>query len=546
MPWLAAQRIRVKLTLINVLTCTIALLLAGVINVAYNYYNYRAQKAEEITVQAELLAAGIVAALEFNDTKTAQEHLNPLAVNSEIDTAAVYTTKGLLFAKYSRSGALPPPSTVEPPGRRFDGNKLIITLPVMHDQRLAGSVYLQAITEPLMTRIARYGGIVLLAMIISLLITLPIAMRLHYAIANPVYARSLLEASLDPLVAINLEGKITDVNEATAKVTGLSRAELIGTEFSNYFTEPEKAKESYQLVFAQGFVTNYPLTIGRLDGKLTDVLYNASVYKDEHGKVLGVFAAARDVTAQKQAEEKIRLRTAELHAVNDELEAFSYSVSHDLRAPLRAIDGFSQALLEDYSNQLDEQGKNYLDRVRAATQRMGQLIDDMLTLSRITRAEMRRESVNLSAIANDVLEELQKEQPETKVEWHVEPKLVAEGDPQLLRVMLTNLLGNAWKYTGKTAGAKIEFGAKQNTDGVTDFFVRDNGAGFDMTYADKLFGAFQRLHTPDEFPGTGIGLATVQRIIHRHGGKVRGEGVPNQGATFYFSFPAKPKYGDIS
>ncbi|HSI25288.1 MAG TPA: ATP-binding protein [Methylotenera sp.] len=260
---------------------------------------------------------------------------------------------------------------------------------------------------------------------------------------------------------------------------------------------------------------------------------------------------------RRTAEEKLHLlnvelelhvahRTADLHAVNGELEAFSYSVSHDLRAPLRAIDGFSQALLEDYSNQLDDQGKNYLDRVRAATQRMGQLIDDMLTLSRITRAEMRHETGDLSAIANEVLEELQKDQPERKVEWHIEPELAAEGDPQLLRVMLTNLLGNAWKYTGKTAAAKIEFGAKQNTDGVMNFFVRDNGAGFDMTYADKLFGAFQRLHTSAEFPGTGIGLATVQRIIHRHGGQVRGEGVPNQGATFYFSFPDKSKYGDIS
>ena len=545
MHWLAGQRIRVKLTLINVLTCTIALLLAGAINVAYNYYAYRAQKVGEITAQAELLAAAVIASLEFDDPKAAQEHLNPLAVNSEIVTAAVYTTKGLLFAKYTRSGA-PPPSTVEPQGRRFEGNKLLITLPVLHDQRLVGSVYLQANTEPLMTRISRYGGIILLAMIISLLITLPIAMRLHYAIANPVYARSLLEASLDPLVAINPEGKITDVNEATAKATGLSRAELISTEFSNYFTEPEKAKESYQQVFAQGFVTDYPLTIGHLDGKLTDVLYNASVYKDERGKVLGVFAAARDVTAQKQAEEKIRLRTAELHAVNEELEAFSYSVSHDLRAPLRAIDGFSQALLEDYSNQLDAQGKGYLDRVRAATQRMGQLIDDMLTLSRITRAEMQHETVNLSAIANDVLEELQKDQLDRKVDWQVEPNLVAEGDPQLLRVLLTNLLGNAWKYTGKTAAAKIELGALSNADGTTDFFVRDNGAGFDMAYADKLFGAFQRLHTTAEFPGTGIGLATVQRIIHRHGGKVRGEGVPNQGATFYFSLPAYSKYGGVS
>jgi light-regulated signal transduction histidine kinase (bacteriophytochrome) len=159
---------------------------------------------------------------------------------------------------------------------------------------------------------------------------------------------------------------------------------------------------------------------------------------------------------------------------------------------------------------------------------------------------MRHTSVNLSAIADDVFEELQKDQPERKVDWHVEPKLVVEGDAPLLRVVLTNLLGNAWKYTGKTATAKIEFGAVTNADGATDFFVRDNGAGFDMAYAGKLFGAFQRLHTFTEFPGTGIGLATVQRIIRRHGGQVRGEGLPDKGATFYFSLPTKPRHGGVS
>jgi len=243
-------------------------------------------------------------------------------------------------------------------------------------------------------------------------------------------------------------------------------------------------------------------------------------------------------------ERRVTERTTELQAVNRELEAFSYSVSHDLRAPLRAIDGFSQALLEDYAERLDEQAKDYLNRVRAATQRMGYLIDDMLTLSRVTRVEMQRGTVDLSALAADVFAELQKSEPQRKVDWRIEPGLIAQGDAQLLRVALVNLLGNAWKFTGKTANAKIEFGAMRNapipnTQGAPDFapsfFVRDNGAGFDMTYAGKLFGAFQRLHLTSEFPGTGIGLATVQRIIHRHGGRVRAEGAVGKGATFYFS-----------
>jgi PAS domain S-box-containing protein len=262
----------------------------------------------------------------------------------------------------------------------------------------------------------------------------------------------------------------------------------------------------------------------------------------------GIFILSADITERKQAEMKIHQlnadlehrvieRTAELAAVNKELEAFSYSVSHDLRAPLRSIDGFSQALLDDYADRLDDQARDFLDRVRGATQRMGMLIDDMLTLSRVTRAEMRRETVDLGALAADVLEELQKSEPERKVEWHIEPGLAADGDTQLLRVALFNLLGNAWKFTGKTANTKIEFGAIRHANGNTEFFVRDNGAGFDMRYAGKLFGAFQRLHLTSEFQGTGVGLATVQRIVHRHGGQVRAEGVPGQGATFYFTLP---------
>ena len=267
---------------------------------------------------------------------------------------------------------------------------------------------------------------------------------------------------------------------------------------------------------------------------------------EENGKPRWLRGLMVDITASKQAEEDIRQfnvnlerrvleRTTELQAANQELESFSYSVSHDLRAPLRAIDGFSQAVLEDYADKLDDQARDYLNRVRTATQRMGHLIDDMLTLSRVTRAEMRRETVDLSALAADVLAELQKSEPLRRVDWHIESGLVAEGDAQLLRVALVNLLGNAWKFTGKTASAKIEFGAMRNADGMTKFFVRDNGAGYDMTHADKLFGAFQRLHLASDFPGTGIGLATVQRIIHRHGGRVWAEGAVGKGATFYFT-----------
>jgi PAS domain S-box-containing protein len=236
-----------------------------------------------------------------------------------------------------------------------------------------------------------------------------------------------------------------------------------------------------------------------------------------------------------ELERRVFKRTAQLEAANKELEAFSYSVSHDLRAPLRSIDGFSQALLEDYGDSLGSEAQHYLRRVRAGSQRMAELIDDLLTLSRMTRSEMRLESVNLSALVQTVGAELRQTDPEREVKFIIAPEVTVQADRQLMRVVLENLLGNAWKFTAKQAAACIEFGVWPQAGSQTVYFVRDDGAGFDMAYADKLFGAFQRLHTPAEFSGTGIGLATVQRIIHRHGGRVWAEGAVEEGATFYFT-----------
>lgn len=238
----------------------------------------------------------------------------------------------------------------------------------------------------------------------------------------------------------------------------------------------------------------------------------------------------REIAERKRMEEA-------LEAANKELEVFSYSVSHDLRAPLRTIDGFSQALIEDYPDRLDEQGRYYLERVRAGTQRMAELIDDILQLSRLTRTEMRFETVDISMLAESAIADLRRAEPLRQVEVSIQPDLMAEGDHNLLRIALVNLLANAWKFTGRQPEARIELGAMCDGD-VRVFFVRDNGVGFDMTYVNKLFGAFQRLHTTSEFPGTGIGLATVQRIIRRHGGRVWAEGAVNQGATFYFALPS--------
>ncbi len=237
-----------------------------------------------------------------------------------------------------------------------------------------------------------------------------------------------------------------------------------------------------------------------------------------------------------ELEERVRSRTMQLSLANRELEAFAYSVSHDLRTPLRAIDGFSRILMEKYSGLLDAKGSDYLQRTRAAAQRMAELIDDLLELSRLTRTEMRQTNVDLSAIVHEFRLQVQESQPDRAVNFIVQDGLVVRGDERLLRSALENLMGNAWKFTGKHEHALIEFGM-ETQQGEPVFLVRDNGAGFDMKYADKLFGAFQRLHSLTEFPGTGIGLAIAQRVIHRHGGSIWAEGAVDRGATFYFKFP---------
>jgi len=236
-------------------------------------------------------------------------------------------------------------------------------------------------------------------------------------------------------------------------------------------------------------------------------------------------------------ERLVAQRTAELTAANHELAAFAYSVSHDLRAPLRAIDAFSQALIEDFGAALEARAQDYLRRIRNNTVRMGQLIDDLLKLSRLTRAELHFETVDLTAMARQITTDLQRAESDRTVACTIEPGVIARGDPRLLRVLLENLLGNAWKYTSRHATARIEFG-RTTTDGETAYFVRDDGAGFDPTQADKLFRPFQRLHTTEEFEGAGVGLATAQRVVRRHGGQIWADAAPEQGATFFFTLSA--------
>ncbi|MEI6360826.1 MAG: PAS domain S-box protein [Actinomycetes bacterium] len=500
------------------------------------------------------------------------------------------------------------------------------------------------------------------------------------------YARSLLEASLDPLVTISPGGVITDVNAATVTATGVPRQALIGSDFAGYFTDPDQARAGYREAFAAGSVTDYPLAIRNVDGSVTDVLYNASVYRDPDGDVAGVFAAARDITERKAAqqalvageellravldtspdttirigadglvefvnhrvveisgipaerwigktfeemgypaelaqswdvhrrtvfttgepvtfefeidnaeghrwyetsvapefgpdgsvahviessrdvterksaeevvaresrhrmaaeaevrqlnavlEQRVEQRTDEIRRANAELEAFTYSVSHDLRSPLRAMSGFSEALLEEYSDTLDETGRGYAHRIEAASRQMAGLIDDLLQLSRVSRAVLHVEGVDVSAECATILEGLADRDPDRRVQVVIEPGMKARGDGPLLHTVLENLLDNAWKYTSKRPDACIEVGTETVTDAPFCLVVRDNGAGFDPAYSDKLFQPFQRLHSSSEFPGNGIGLASARRIVERHGGRIWAEAAVDEGATFRFT-----------
>lgn len=256
---------------------------------------------------------------------------------------------------------------------------------------------------------------------------------------------------------------------------------------------------------------------------------------DANGQPIKMTGTTQDITERMLAEEN-RMRTAKLQMANQELEAFSYSVSHDLRTPLRGIDAFGKLLAEEYRERLDENGQSYLDLILANTRRMIQLIDDLLEFSRVTSTQIRRTDVDLSDIAGNVIEELRRAEPERNVQFVAAPALTTHSDPRLMRIVLENLLRNAWKFTGKKDAARIEFGTTQK-DGQTVYFVQDNGAGFDMEFAGKLFGVFQRLHSDREFSGTGIGLAIVQRIINRHGGRIWAEAEVDKGATFYFTLP---------
>jgi signal transduction histidine kinase len=449
----------------------------------FDVRKYREESANDIASLAALKGLAAPAALEFADPNTAGEHLSALRAEPSIRAAALYNARGVLFASYLRPGIAREelPSLPEAREPTIEGDRIFTSQRIVHRGEIAGTVYLSA-DLGLHERVVNYVEISIGVAVVSVLMALWLASSLNASLTRPI------------VEIASVARRVVESRDYSVRARQLTEDEIgtLAIAFNDMLSEIERRTSELQA------------STRELD-RLNETL-----------------------------EKRVRDRTDQLEESNRQLEAFSYSVSHDLRAPLRAIDGFSQALIEDHGKDVSEGVHAYLSRIRGATLRMSQLIDDLLNLSRISRKVLSPEEVDLSAMGRQVLADLAQREPARKVRVEVWDGMVVHADARLLRVALENLLGNAWKFTGRTADAHIEFGILRDRDAST-WFVRDNGAGFDMRYAEKLFDAFQRLHGADEFPGTGIGLATVQRIVHRHGGRIWAHSEPNRGTTFYFT-----------
>ncbi len=347
------------------------------------------------------------------------------------------------------------------------------------------------------------------------------------------------------LLQAGADGTIHWANLAQLALLGYSREEFIGKNAADFHADKSEGREVIARLAHGEMLRDYQTTLRARDDSARIVLLSSNS-DIENGRVLRARLCMQDITGRRHAEEdlhrlnleleeKVRQRTAQLEATSKEMESFSYAVSHDLRAPLRASRGFAEVLLEVHASQLDSRGQDLLRRSCAATVQMERLIEDLLKLAQVSRGGLQVEEVNLSSLAGEIAAELANSDSSRAVQFVIAPDCTACGDPRLVRLALDNLLRNSWKFTGKRADARIEFGRIEGENPT--FFVRDNGAGFDMAYAKKLFGLFQRLHAACDFPGTGVGLATVQRVINRHGGRAWGVGAVNNGATFHFTLP---------
>lgn len=500
--------IRLKLTGIILLVSSLALFTAAVIIIGYQAGAARDRAASELRGLAELIAVNSQAALEFADPDAATENLRALSARQTITSAAVYAADGTLFASYRRTENAPLPARAEPPGTRIADGYLELSHPIGLWSKPVGTVYLRDDLSRLDDLIARYTQIVGGTFGVLLLATLLLAAVLQRSISEPI------------LNLARVAGAVTQRKDYSlrAERKGNDELGLLTDAFNQMLTEIQQQNVA-------------------LNSAYTELAQRHQELQREIADRRRAEEAVRALNAE--LEQRVAARTEQLEAANKELEGFSYSVSHDLRAPLRGIDGFSRILQEEYGTRLDAEANRIITIVRDNCRTMGQLIDDLLAFSRLGRKPLSTEKVDMGQLVGDVIRDMANMPDEHIPAIEVEPLPIVQCDKALIRQVWFNLIANAVKFSSVRNDPKIRVWAERKEQRIV-FAVSDNGVGFDMEYYDKLFGVFQRLHQAEEFAGTGVGLATVKRIVVRHGGQVWAEGKPGEGATFYFALPNEP------
>jgi PAS domain S-box-containing protein len=594
--------IRRKIMAVTMLTSVVVLAGAVTAFLAYDLATFRESMRRSLTTLAQVTAENSTAALAFGSDKDAAETLSSLRLEPQIVAAALYDSNGKLFVHYPTN--LPAASFPAAPanGYHFQGGHLFLSQRVSRDNNLLGSLYLESDMRYFYERVKIYSAIAALIMFGSLIVALVLSNSLQKRISDPIVAlaatartvserrdysvrapklgpdelgvltdafndmltrieqhaitsaflSAIVESSDDAIIGKDLTGKVVSWNAGAERMFGYNAGEMVGSSIER-LVAPDRPDEERRILenANRGETRLYETVRIRKDGSPVSLSLAVSPIRDAQGNIVGVSSIGRDITERKHAEEQIlrlnaelehrvQIRTAELTSANQELEAFTYSVAHDLRAPLRHIDAFTRILQEDFAGSFPPEAAQLLETIRRGSENMSRLVNDLLNLAHVGRQEMKKEPTPLNLLIEEVIAEMKRETEGREIEWHVANLPTVEGDPGLLKQVFANLLSNAVKYTRPRKKAVIEIGLRVMNDEPV-IYLRDNGVGFNMKYADKLFGVFQRLHRAEEFEGTGVGLAIVERVIKRHGVHIWAESELDKGATFYFTLDGLDK-----